>query len=45
MRSGAKVRNENACSDGVVAALMLKNYYRNSDWWEEQEPQISSAGW
>jgi thioredoxin reductase (NADPH) len=45
-RAGAAMQLATAVGDGVVAAMMLKEYYRNPAWWKEPvNDQFSPAGW
>jgi thioredoxin reductase (NADPH) len=45
-RIGAAMQLATAVGDGVVAAMMLKEYYRNSAWWAEPvSDEFSPGGW
>jgi len=45
-RVGAAMQLATAVGDGVVAAMMLKEYYRNPAWWNEPvSDQFSPGGW
>jgi len=45
-RTGAAMQLVTACSDGVVAALMLKQYLRNPEIWETASAQgLGGTGW
>jgi thioredoxin reductase (NADPH) len=34
-----------ACADGVVAAMMLKHYFRDPAWWSKPAPKDAAGGW
>jgi len=45
-RAGAAMQLATACADGVVAAMMLKQYYRDpSAWAKESAEGIGGTGW
>lgn len=45
-RVGAAMQLATACGDGVVAAMMLKQYLRNPDWWNEPvSDSLQPGGW
>lgn len=43
-RIGAAMQLVTAVSDGVVAAMMLKNYFRDPNWWNEGIDESSQPG-
>ncbi len=43
-RIGAAIQLATAVGDGVVAAMMLKQYFRNSNWWNEAVSDILQPG-
>ncbi len=45
-RAGAAMQLATAVGDGVLAAMMLKEYYRSPAWWKEPvSDQFSPGGW
>ena len=45
-RIGATMQLATAVADGVVAAMMLKEYFRNPNWWSEPvSDALAPAGW
>jgi len=45
-RAGAAMQLATACADGVVAAMMLKQYYRDpAAWAEESAERLGNSGW
>ena len=44
-RQQAAMQLATACGDGVVAAMMLKEYYRNGDDWEVRTCEAAGQGW
>lgn len=44
-RQQAAMQLATACADGVVAAMMLKHYYRDSSWWSKPAPKDTTGGW
>jgi len=45
-RIGATMQLATAVADGVVAAMMLKEYFRNPDWWSEPvSDSLAPGGW
>lgn len=45
-RVGAAMQLATAVGDGVIAAMMLKNYLRDSNWWDEVvSDKDQPAGW
>lgn len=45
-RVGAAMQLATACGDGVVAAMMIKQYLRNPDWWNEPvSDSLQPGGW
>lgn len=45
-RVGAAMQLITAVNDGVVAAMMLKQYFREPDWWQKTvENEIQHGGW
>ena len=43
-RVGAAMQLATASGDGVVAAMMLKQYFRDPDWWDEPVSDILQPG-
>ena len=43
-RVGAAMQLATAAGDGVVAAMMLKQYFRDADWWKEPVSDILQPG-
>jgi len=43
-RVGAAMQLVTAVSDGVVAAMMLKQYFRDSNWWNEPASDLLQPG-
>ena len=43
-RVGAAMQLATASGDGVVAAMMLKQYFRDPDWWDERVSDILQPG-
>jgi thioredoxin reductase (NADPH) len=43
-RIGAAMQLATAVSDGVVAAMMLKQYFRDPNWWNEAVSDILQRG-
>ncbi|MHC4076488.1 MAG: NAD(P)/FAD-dependent oxidoreductase, partial [Planctomycetota bacterium] len=43
-RIGAAMQLVTAAADGVVAAMMLKQYFRNPDWWNEPVGDLLGLG-
>jgi thioredoxin reductase (NADPH) len=45
-RVGAAMQLATAVGDGVIAALMMKQYFRDPDWWNEPAgDQLAPGGW
>jgi thioredoxin reductase (NADPH) len=45
-RVGAAMQLATAVGDGVLAAMMLKQYFRDANWWSESvSDALSPAGW
>lgn len=45
-RIGAAMQLATACGDGVVAAMMLKQYLRDPDWWNRKvSDELQPSGW
>jgi thioredoxin reductase (NADPH) len=45
-RIGAAMQLVTAVADGVVAAMMLKEYFRNPNWWRQPvSDQLQPGGW
>jgi len=44
-RQQAAMQLATACADGVVAAMMLKHYFRDSAWWSRPAPKDTTGGW
>jgi len=46
-RVDAPMQLATACGDGVAAAMMLKEYFRDPAWWDTagREPSEQAAGW
>lgn len=45
-RQQAAMQLATACADGVVAAMMLKHYFRDPAWWGKAAPKDNpSGGW
>ncbi len=45
-RIGAAMQLATAVGDGVVAAMMMKQYFRNPDWWKEEvQDLLGPGGW
>lgn len=45
-RAGAAMQLATACADGVVAAMMLKQYFRDPSAWEAQTAEgVGGTGW
>jgi thioredoxin reductase (NADPH) len=43
-RVGAAMQLATAAGDGVVAAMMLKQYFRDANWWNEQVSDVLGPG-
>lgn len=43
-RIGAAMQLATACGDGVVAAMMLKQYFRDPNWWKEPVSDVLLPG-
>jgi thioredoxin reductase (NADPH) len=43
-RIGAAMQLATAVGDGVVAAMMLKQYFRDADWWKEPVSDVLQPG-
>jgi thioredoxin reductase (NADPH) len=43
-RIGAAMQLVTAVSDGVVAAMMLKQYFRDPNWWNETVTDVLQPG-
>jgi thioredoxin reductase (NADPH) len=45
-RVGAAMQLATACGDGVIAAMMLKQYLRDPNWWNQQvSDALQPGGW
>jgi thioredoxin reductase (NADPH) len=45
-RVGAAMQLATACGDGVIAAMMLKQYLRDPDWWNQKvSDELQPGGW
>ena len=45
-RIGAAMQLATACGDGVVAAMMLKQYFRDPNWWKQPvSEELMPGGW
>ncbi len=45
-RIGAAMQLVTAVADGVIASMMLKEYFRNPDWWNKPvSDQLGPGGW
>ncbi|MCJ7544259.1 MAG: FAD-dependent oxidoreductase [Phycisphaerae bacterium] len=44
-RQQAAMQLVTACADGVVAAMMLKHYFRDPAWWTRPAPKDAAGGW
>lgn len=44
-RQQAAMQLATACADGVVAAMMLKHYFRDPAWWTQPAPKDTPGGW
>jgi len=44
-RQQAAMQLTTACGDGVVAAMMTKEYFRNPDFWLRPSAKVISQGW
>lgn len=45
-RVGAAMQLATAAADGVVAAIMMKQYFRDADWWDEPvSDSLQPGGW
>ncbi len=44
-RQGAAMQLATACADGVIAAMGLKEYYRDPESWHEDATKPAGAGW
>lgn len=44
-RQRAAMQLVTACADGVVAAMMLKDYFREPSAWQAPPPQDAAGGW
>ncbi len=45
-RIGAAMQLATACGDGVIAAMMLKQYFRDPNWWNKQvSDEFIPKGW
>ena len=43
-RVGAAMQLATAAGDGVIAAMMLKQYFRDANWWNEQVSDVLQPG-
>jgi len=43
-RIGAAMQLVTAVSDGVVSAMMMKQYFRDTDWWQQQVSELLQPG-
>jgi len=44
-RQGSAMQLATACADGVVAAMMLKEYFRDPSVWDREAEGVAGTGW